>query len=108
MPDLSYTYTPPVERKSAELFLQTIRLAQGDQELGRACWIAGQEVQEGVVQIIELTVTPGNWRKGHGQRLMEALTEQCRKYFKLRKSRLRRIWVAVDQKRHVIGRSFLM
>jgi GNAT superfamily N-acetyltransferase len=101
-------YDPPVLAKWGDPFLQTIRLTDGDKAVGQARWISAQEVTEGVVQIVELTVTPAHRHKGHGRLLMEAVTLQCRDHFKLRKSRLRRIWLALDQKRHVIARSFLM
>jgi GNAT superfamily N-acetyltransferase len=99
---------PPVTANSPDPFLQTIRLKDGDQVIGHARWISGCEPAEGVVQIVELSIAPAHRRQGNGKRLMEALTRQCKEHFKLRKARLRRQWLALDQKRHVISRSFLM
>jgi GNAT superfamily N-acetyltransferase len=99
---------PPVSAKSADPFLQTIRLTSGDQVIGRARWISAAEPADGVVQILELTVADAHRRKGHGRQLMEALTEQCLEHFKLRNLKLRRIWLSLDQKRQVIARAFLM
>ena len=101
-------FDPPLSAKSQDPFLQTIRLMDGDKEIARSRWISEQEATEGLVQIVELRVTPAYRRQGHGKRLMEVLVQQCREHFKLRKTRLRRIWLALDQKRNVIARSFLM
>jgi GNAT superfamily N-acetyltransferase len=106
MPDA--IYDPPVSATTTDPFLQTIQLNAGDQIIARARWISGAEPAEGVVQVLELTVAPAHRRQGHGKRLMNLLTDQCRQHFKLRTAKLRRQWIAVDQKRHVIARSFLM
>ncbi len=99
---------PPFSAKSADPFLQTIRLMDGDKVVGQARWISGVDSAEGVGQILELWVTPELRRKGHGRRLMDELTQQGLEHFKSRKNKLRRLWLAVDQKRQVIARSFLM
>ena len=99
---------PKVSAKAADPFVQTIRLVEGAQVIGRARWITAVDPAEGIVQILELTVADSHRRAGHGRRLMEALTEQAREHFKLRNQKLRRIWLGVDQKGQVIARSFLM
>jgi ribosomal protein S18 acetylase RimI-like enzyme len=76
--------------------------------VGQARWMCWGEPGQGVAQILELTVSPAYGRKGHGRVLMNAVTEQALAYFKLRKVRLRRIWMAIAQEGQVIGRSFLM
>ena len=106
MPDLEVD--PPARSKSPDPFLQTIRLSADDQPIGQARWLCAADPAEGVVQLLDLTVHPDHRRQDHGHRLMEAVVAQATTYFTHRKSRLRRIWIAIDQKRQVIGRSFLM
>lgn len=107
MPKL--TYDPPVRTgANAQTFLQTIRLTAGEELVAQARWLVNTDPLHGVAQIIEFTVSPNHRRKGHGHFLMEALTSQATEYFALRKSRLRRVWLSLEQKRQVIARSFLM
>ena len=108
MPKL--TFDPPLRptAATAETFLQTIRLNAGEELIAHARWLANTDPAHGVIQILEFTVAPAHRRKGHGHFVMEALTTQATEYFALRKSRLRRVWTALEQKRQVIARSFLM
>jgi hypothetical protein len=107
MPTLRYS--PPTARKETGIaFQQLIELLEGDQPIAHARWMCAADVSQGVVQILELTVPANQGRRGNGRILMNALTEQARDYFKLRKSKLRRIWMAIEQEGQVIGRSFLM
>ena len=99
---------PPVTGKTPEPFLQSIRLMEGDKVIGEARWISGAEGSEGIVQILELSVIPEQRRKGNARRLMDVLTSQALDHFKSRKNKLRRMWLVLAQKRHVIARSFLM
>jgi len=99
---------PVVRPKTTESFLQTICLVDGDQLIGQARWLAGVEPGHGVVQILELTVSSARRRQGFGRRLMEAVEKQAVGYFRLRKIKLRRLWIAIEQKHQVVGRSFLM
>jgi GNAT superfamily N-acetyltransferase len=99
---------PPARSKAPEPFLQSIRLADGDQLIGQARWQASFDSSQGVAQILDLTVSPAYRRKGNGRRLMEAITAQATEHFKCRKSRLRRLWIPIHQKSQVIARSFLM
>jgi ribosomal protein S18 acetylase RimI-like enzyme len=101
--------SPPVSQKgSSGAFQQLIELLEGERAIAHARWMCGGDVSQGVVQILELTVPPEQGRRGHGRILMNALTEQARDYFQLRKSTLRRVWMAIEQEGQVIGRSFLM
>src|SRR5213080_801498 len=109
MPDL--VIDPPAPRKvakSADSFVQTIDLVEGAARIGRARWQCASDVSQGVVQILELTVAPRFRRQGHAHRLMEAITTQAGDYFKAGGARLRRLWIAIEQKEQVIARSFLM
>src|SRR5882724_1371269 len=101
--------SPPVSlKKITGAFQQLIELRDGDELIGHARWICSGDASEGVVQILELNVSAGRGRRGHGQALMGLLTKEAKDYFKLHKVKLRRIWIVIEQKRQVIGRSFLM
>ena len=109
MPDLAID--PPAPRKVAksdDSFVQTIDLMDGATRIGRARWQCVNGLAQGVVQILELTVAPRLRRQGHAHQLMEAITTQAGVYFKGGGARLRRLWIAIEQKEQVIARSFLM
>ena len=107
MPNL--TYDPPVRAATGDTFLQSIRYTgPADELIAHARWLAAADPSHGVIQILDFTVTPPHRRKGHGHFLMESLTTQARDYFAQRKLRLRRAWMAIEQKHQVIARSFLM
>ena len=100
---------PPVSPKeSLQRFQQLIELVEGDAPIGHAQWMCAADISEGTAQILDLQVTPPHNRQGNGHLLMNAVTDQAKAYFKLNKTKLRRIWIAIEQKRQVIGRSFLM
>lgn len=80
----------------------------GEQLIAQARWQVSGEAAQGVAQLLELTVAEGRRRQGHGRRVMDAMTAQVREHFSSRKVTLRRVWVAIEQKQQVIGRSFLM
>jgi len=95
-------------RTTVGAFQQSIELREGDELIGNARWICSGDSSEGVVQILELNVSAGRGRRGNGRALMDHLTQQAKDYFKLHNIKLRRIWIVIEQKRQVIGRSFLM
>jgi GNAT superfamily N-acetyltransferase len=104
----AFLYEPPIHSHSTPSFLQTIRAEDGDTLIGTARWhVTGADV-EGAVQILDLSIEPPHRRKGQGRLLLDALTQQAKAYFRLRRSNLRRLWIVVEQKRQVIGRAFLM
>ena len=105
---LELTCDPPARTKPVGPFLQSIRLADGEEVVGHARWQASFDPSHGAVQILDLTVSPTRRRQGNGRRLMDAITAQANEYFRCRKSRLRRVWIPVDQKAQVVARSFLM
>src|SRR4051812_34954401 len=94
---------PPHEREG---FFQTIQLRDGDELLATARWHAPMG-QQGVVQLIELVVAPAHCRHGHGSSLLREVIQQATALHKLKKLRLRRLWVSVEQKTQVIARAFL-
>ena len=106
MPD--FIHDPPLPSKtSQDGFVQTIRFMDGDRQIGLARWYASANIADGTVQILELSIAPNHARKGHGNQLLDDLIAQCQSYFRARKSTFRRLWMMVEQKRQVIGRSFL-
>ena len=99
---------PPLRSKSVESFCQTVRLLDGEELVAYARWQLTGDLSNGVAQLLELTVAEPRRRQGHGRRVMDAVVGQAEEYFRSRKLPLRRLWVAIEQKRQVIGRSFLM
>jgi ribosomal protein S18 acetylase RimI-like enzyme len=100
---------PPAAGADApEPFFQSIRLLDGQLTVAQARWQSGQDSGDGVVHLVDLSVSAAQRRKGFGMRMMETVFEQAKAHFKARKSKLKRIWIAVEQKRQVIARSFLM
>ena len=99
---------PPARSKGVERFLQTVRMIDGEELIAHARWQASSDSSEGVAQLLELWVSPGRRRQGFGRKLMDAVTAQAADHFRSRKSALRRLWMAIEQKQQVIGRSFLM
>jgi ribosomal protein S18 acetylase RimI-like enzyme len=104
----SPTVEESVKPGAGDVFVQAIELREGERVIARGKWASGPDLAVGVAQILELWVAPESRRQGHGRRLMEELTRQAVGYFKARKSRLRRVWAGIAQKRDVIARSFLM
>jgi ribosomal protein S18 acetylase RimI-like enzyme len=92
--------------KTADVFVQTIQLLDGDRQLGRAIW-TGTHPQDGVVQIVELWIDPAVRRRGHGRQLFRELISQARQFHQPHKQILRRLWVGVAHKSQVVGRAFL-
>ena len=87
-------------------FVQTVHLVEGGSVLATARWHAAGP-GEGVVQLLELWVDPARLRQGYGRRILAEAIEQARRYHQARHAPLRRVWCVVEQKRHVVGRSFL-
>ena len=105
MPDL--TYDPPIPTGPLDGFVQTIRLSDKGKPMGHAKWHIAGDGKTGVVQLLELEITPPFRRAGHGQRLLEATLEQIRLFFRSRKLPARRVWMNVNQKDQVNGRALL-
>jgi GNAT superfamily N-acetyltransferase len=98
---------PPLPAKlTDQLFTQTIRSMDGDRTLTHITWTA-PAVSEGAVQILELWTDPTVRRAGHARRLMRQLVEQARALHQQRKQPLRRFWIGVGHKTHIVARSFL-
>ena len=98
------TLSPPAQGMSG--FVQQISLSEGKQTVAVAQWHA-PEASPGVVQILELSVTPDLRRRGHGGALLRELIAQVQAFHAARKVRFRRIWLNVEQKSQVHARAFL-
>jgi len=86
--------------------LQVITLHDvGGEPIGRLHWFA-PDSNDGVVQIIHVAVDPLHQRRGHGSSLIREAYAQAAKLFVSQGIKPRRVWVTVEQKRHVIGRAF--
>jgi len=104
-----FIHTPPLPRapdaRSAS-FLQHIELRESRQSIGHAVWHL-IDFDEGVVQLVELTVDPKLQRRGHASALLSESIAQARAACKLKRVPLRRLWVALEQKSQVVARAFL-
>ncbi len=101
-------FEPPLPAKLIpDGFTQTIRATANEKTIGSARWYARPGQSDGVVQLLDLSVTIEKSRQGLGGRLFNEVIAQSGKYYKLRKSRLRRIWVMVDQKTQMNARAFM-
>lgn len=103
---------PPLAKSSPAgtptvAFSQSITMIDGEQTLGVARWHSPADAQAGLVQVLDLTVAPSHQRKGNARRLLDTVIEQSRELHRRRKAKLRRVWIAVEQKSQVIGRAFL-
>lgn len=104
MPQL--IYEPPTPTATAAGFCQTLRMTEGDQTVGSAVWHAAADGDDGVVQILDFSISKPHRRQGYGKRLMTALVAETLAYHRGRKVGPRRLWVMLRQKRHIIGRAF--
>jgi GNAT superfamily N-acetyltransferase len=88
-------------------FVQTVALTKGAKTIGVARWHASGSAAEGVVQLLDLYVELPYQRQGNGARLFKEVVAQASRYFKTNRSRLRRVWAAVEHEQHVKARAFL-
>ena len=102
-------YEPPLPPKlSADGFTQGIRLLDKSGKTLAFCrWHARPGEADGVIQMLELHVASERTRQGIGGILFDALVRQGRAYFAKRKTRLRRVWVMLDQKTQMTARAFV-
>jgi GNAT superfamily N-acetyltransferase len=105
---MAFRYDPPIQSGAKdEPFFQTLRLMQGELEIGRCRWHIGNSPDEGVAQLVELYVRAPYRRQGHGGRIMREMFAQAQGYFGQRNGRLRRVWLALEHKGHILARAFL-
>ena len=102
-----FVHAPPPPAKPVATFLQRIELRDArDQPIGAAVWHLSS-VDEGVVQLVELTIEPKLRRHGHAGALLNEAIAQAKSVCRLKRLPLRRMWVALEQKSQVLARSFL-
>ena len=82
----------------------TVRLLDADRPVGRATWVI-TDAGEGLVQVLSITIAPPDQRRGHGRQLLQALYGAARA--ELGTQPLRRAWIGVGNKVHVVARAFL-
>lgn len=90
-------------------FAQSITLMIDEQEAGILRWHApaDEEASQGVVQLLTLRIGEPHRRRGLGGDLLNAAIKQARAWHTRRGGKLRRIWIAVEQKHQIIARAFL-
>jgi GNAT superfamily N-acetyltransferase len=105
----TFQYDPPLPPLgNNDGLLQTVRLIEGCDTLATAIWHSAPDDTDGIVQLIDFRVVPTEGRRGHGKRLLTALIDQCLQYHRLRGRPLRRLWMPLHHKRHVIARAFFL
>jgi GNAT superfamily N-acetyltransferase len=97
---------PPLA--ASDGFLQIVRLTEDGRPMGSARWHSPTGSSDGVVQILDFHIDLKFQRQGYGKRLLTAVIEQCIAYHKLRQIPLRRIWLGLNHRRHVIARAFFL
>ena len=104
-----FVHIPPLPRAinaTTTSFLQRVELRDGRQAIGHAVWHM-IDLDEGVVQLVELTVDHELRRRGHAGALLTESIAQAKAVCKLNRVPLRRLWVPLEQKSQVHARAFL-
>ena len=100
-----YRLSPPL-KDAALPFGQHIELILNDQIVGTARWHAA-EGTDGLFQIAEINIVPEHQRQGHGSALLKKCYAEAYELFKALQIKPRRVWLLLEQKRHVNARAFL-
>lgn len=87
-------------------FGQQIELQLNGEIVGVARWHA-QDGNDGIIQVAELNIVPGHQRQGHGSALLNKIYVEAKALFATLNIPPRRVWMIVEQKRHVTARAFL-
>jgi len=85
--------------------VQKLTLTLDGKTIAHARWHAPAS-DDGVFQILDLFVDPLYQRQGHGSRLLRSVYDHATETFRKLGIRPRRVWVSIEQKRHVIARAF--
>ena len=80
MPD--FFYDPPIAPTLG--FTQLVRMAESGRSIGTARWHVAEDSTDGIVQILDFSITAKLRRKGNGKRLIAAVIEQIRLYHRAR------------------------
>ena len=102
----SFVFEPPVPTAPPTSFFQTVRILEDGQPIGSATWTV-PSIDGGVLQILTLQITAGHRRQGNAKRLLIEVIRQATALCKLKKKKLRKAWMLIEQKEQVVGRSFL-
>src|SRR2546422_456048 len=104
-----FAYDPPASGPAAGM-LQTIRMTEAGRPAGVARWHAAADDSgdDGVVQLVDFSVAPEFRRRGYGRQLLAAVVDQARAYHRARGTTLRRMWVVLRHRRHVVARAFFL
>lgn len=84
---------------------QRLTLSLDGNIIASSRWHAGAS-DDGVFQITDLFVDPLHQRQGHGSRLLRQTYDHATGRLKSLGIQPRRVWVCLEQKRHVIARAF--
>lgn len=96
----------PATAGAALPFGQKIDLMLNGKLAGTARWHA-PESADGIVQVCDIRIAPEFQRQGHGSLLLRRLYAEATAVFIAAGVKPRRVWILIEQKRHVIARAFL-
>lgn len=99
-----FVLRPPLG--SALPFGQQIELVVNGEVVGVARWHA-PDGKDGIIQIADFHIADGHQRQGHGSALLNKVYAEAKALFASLDIKPRRVWMIVEQKRHVIARAFL-
>lgn len=99
-----YVVSPTINPKLALPFIQTIELFDGDKPIASASWFTTGN--DGVVQLLDLRVSPTLQRRGVGRSVFRQVQHEARAFFKSRGMPIRRIICNVEQKTQITARAF--
>lgn len=100
-----YRLRPPLTGATLP-FGQQIELILNGQLVGTARWHA-PDTADGVFQISDIHIAPEHQRQGHGSALLKKCYAEAAEVFVALNIKPRRVWILIEQKRHVIARAFL-
>ena len=103
---VEFVFDPPITAKTAEgPFGQQITILDNGKQIGLARWHC--DAVEGLMQVLDLTISSDHRRNKLGTRMLHTAIEQARQLHRFRKTKIRRVWFGLAQKTEVVGRSFL-
>ncbi|HEX8322920.1 MAG TPA: GNAT family N-acetyltransferase [Tepidisphaeraceae bacterium] len=100
-----YVLRPPIQ-DAVLPFGQQVDLQLNGEVVASARWHA-PESTDGVFQIADIRVVPAHQRQGHGSALLKKCYAEAAELYAALNIKPRRVWILIEQKKHVIARAFL-
>ena len=100
-----FVTSPTAGVRSKVPFIQTIELFEAEDLIASARWFT--TATDGVVQLLDIHVSPKHQRQGAGTRLFKRMQREADTFLQTRGQRLRRVFVNAEQKTNITARAFL-